>query len=226
MLASLGFISAAVLFGIFSWTFKSIVIKKTGLKLDQFAYAFGFVGAAFLVWGLACAFGSVTAIQKSVIVGDELLLAATVLLIDLAFRSNRYRSAIVVGSSIGALGLIWLRTMHYFPQASLSGGILYFNTQRPVELLLSALIVLVWLPICLVVAGQVASRVTIDKISTLFATAYVAVLFIALIFIEAKRRSVIIATFLGLLICFALLLSTNFIVKYGLEEGRGRKKSR
>jgi hypothetical protein len=77
MLATFGFIATGICFAVFAYTFDTLVLEKTKLKLNNFSRAYYALAVALLTWGLAASTNEATVLKQSVIIGDALLLTGT-----------------------------------------------------------------------------------------------------------------------------------------------------
>lgn len=223
MWAAIGFTVTGIFFGFFAYTFNSLVIQKTKLKLKQFSYAYYFLALAFVIWGLAAANGSEGVLQKSVIAGNVLILLGTLFMLDIWLGVKR-RAWLWLAAIVSVL-LIYIRVKQYSPVPYLKDGVLVFNSQRPVIGILATVFLFIWLPLNMKVADKVTNAVKQPNIRQIYSGIYILATFSALIFLTTKRVITVVLSFIALSICFALLIASNMLVKK-LKEDNGSKQSR
>ena len=185
MLATLGFIITGVCFAAFAYTFKTKVIDKTKLPLHQFSYAYYCLALALITWGIAAAIGGETLLMNSVIIGNAFLLLGTLFMLEIWLGKEKLNWLLVFGL-IGAV-LMVLRFEYYPPAPYMQDGILIFNTQTAVALVLGAIFLLIWLPVNLRVAKLVTHAIRQDSIASIYSYIYIAATLSALIFIASRR---------------------------------------
>ena len=220
MLATIGFLLTGLCFGLFAYTFETLVIEKTKLKLKQFSYAFYCLALAMLIWSVAASIGSFEALRHSVYVGEALLLVGTIFMLDILLGPKR-RYWLFVAIALGIVLLI-LRVQHFTPTPYMRGEILIFNTQIAVGAVIGLLFALVWLPASLHVAKKVTHKIGQDSIASIYSSIYVAATFAALIFIAARRTVTVVLSFIAVGICFLLLIRSNILVAQLLEKHHGK----
>lgn len=212
-LATIGFIIAGLFFGIYAYTFYSLAGKKVEGSLKSFAYAYFSLALAFLSWGIAAFIGDQNFLNLSVISGNVLLLLSTIFLLDIHFsQSKNYRVVGLIGASSLALLFLWWRVIYFPPQPVLSNGILIFNTELPVAIVLGLIILLIWLPTNIKVGRLISQRVKANGISFIYSSIYAMATIAALLFISARTIPVIILSFTAIAICFAMLIASNVVI--------------
>lgn len=217
MLAVAGFLVAGLCFGYFAYTFQSLVVTRTGLKLDAFAYAFYSLAAAFLIWGVAVIIATPAALAVSVVIGEAIILLGTLFLIRLLVDSRPLLWALVVL----AAALLYTRVTYFYPEPYLLDGVVIFNIPTVVGVVLGLAIIGVWLPASWRVARQVAVAIHEPSLSRTYGAIYVAAALAAVLFTAVRRPITAVATFVALIICFGLLIGSNVVVKM-VKEPHGR----
>jgi len=212
-LATIGFTITGIFFGIYAYTFYSFAGKKVQSVLKSFSYAYYSLALAFLSWGIAAFIGDQNLLNLSVISGNILLLLSTIFLLNIHLHQNEnYRTVGLVGAFLLALLFLWWRVSYFPPQPILSNGILIFNTELPVAIVLGLIILLIWLPTNIKVGRLISQRVKVNGISFIYSSIYVMATFAALLFISARTIPVIILSFTGIAICFAMLIASNVVI--------------
>jgi hypothetical protein len=214
MLATLGFTLTGICFGIFAYTFKTLVANKLNLKLSQFSYAYYCLGLALLTWGITSAIGGDDLLRRAVIVGNGFLLLGTLFMLDIWLGNNR-RKWLWIAALI-SIALLYIRASH------MRDGILIFNTQTIVAVVLAGFFALVWLPVNLKVAKQITHKVGQDSITSMYAAVYITATIAALIFLAARRTITVILSFAAIGICFAMLIRSNVLIAKLTESHHGK----
>ena len=223
MLATLGFLATGLCFALFAFTFNSKVIAKTKLPLRQFSYAYYCLALALITWGIAAWIGGNDLLANSVIIGNAFLILGTLFMISVLLKPKEQGWLLTAGL-IGAF-LLYLRAENYPPAPYMQDGILIFNTETAVALVLASIFLFIWLPVNLRVAKQVAHSIKQDGIASLYSYIYIAATLSALIFIASRRVLTIVLSFIALGICFLLLLASNFLVSSVKEKRAAPKRT-
>src|SRR5665213_2587514 len=106
MLATLGFLTAAILLLLFAYTFDGLV-KKDNKELRLFGLAYSLVAVAFLMWGLLSLSNTNIAFPHSVLIGDALLFVASICSV-LISTPKKWRSIVVVSGTVIAIILLYV----------------------------------------------------------------------------------------------------------------------
>lgn len=211
MLATLGFLITAILLILFALTFDNLV-KKDNKELRTFGLGYAFVAVAFLVWGLLSLTSATnTTLARSVIVGDALLFLASIC-VAVVLIPKKWKTAFYILGGILTVLLLVVRAKQYYPTPRLVDGILFFNTQRPVAILLSAIVVFAWLPACMKVARLVTAKSGLLQYYSFYVAAYAITIISASLFIQARRRTIVIESFVAFGVSILLLLISNLLV--------------
>lgn len=220
MLATLGFTITGLCFGVFAYTFKSLVISKTDLKLNQFSYAYYSLGLALLSWGIAAGIGGDDVLKNSVIVGNGFLLLGSLFMLDIWLgKKNR----ILLGlAALVAAGLLYVRASQFAPVPYMQDGILIFNTQTAVAAAIAVMFVVIWLPVNLRVAKAVTQAIKQNDITSVYSSIYIAATVAALVFLAAKRTVTVVLSFVAIGVCFLMLIRSNMLVAKIAEKSHGK----
>lgn len=220
MLATLGFLITAALLVIFAYTFDNLV-KKDNRELRPFGLAYLLVAVSFLMWGvLSLVDASNGTLAKSVMIGDALLLSASICSV-LVFISSRRQVGVTAVLGVVSATLLVVRANNYYPEPFIKDGILHFNIQHNVAVLLSVIIVAAWLPACMQAARVISVKHGLARFYTLFMSAYALAIISAALFIQARRRTIIIESFIAFSVSVLLLLISNLLAK----NSKGKKVS-
>jgi len=211
-LATVGFFSAGLFFAVYAYTFHALTLKKIPGVLRNFAYAYFSLAAAFMLWGIACFIGTQSFLNLSLLIGNGLLLLSTFFLLSFYFADHKAKNVVRIGCVVLAALFLWWRMTYFPPEPMLVNGILIFNTQQPVAIVLSLIILLVWLPTNIKVARLVTEKIKSEGISFTYSSIYVIATLAALLFIAVKTIPMIIASFSAIVICFIILIASNVVI--------------
>lgn len=220
MLATLGFTITGLCFGIFAFTFNNLVVHKAKLKLSQFSYGYYSLALAFIIWGIASAIGGSTLLKHSVLVGDGLLLLGTLFMLDV-WLGKKHRAWLGLAAVV-SVALLYIRISHFTPSPYMRSGILIFNTQTAVAVVLGLIIALIWLPVNLRVAKLVTQKIGQGEIAFIYSAMYTAATVAALIFLVARRTIVVVLSFIAIGVCFAMLITSNMLVAKLTKDSHGK----
>ncbi len=209
--ATIGFLVVGILFLVFAITFQ-FSIGRNIPALENFAYAYGAVSMALLLWGITLLTLNMHIMSESIVIGDIFLLSGTVFLLDILVQQRKKgdRWGIIIGELL-TVGFLILRVFFYYPHPQLQSGILFFNTQAPISIFLGCLIVLVWLPSAFYASTLIAHHLRHEEFSYVYRSLYIMAAFSLLLFLIAKTLLLIVLSFLCIGICFVLLIFSNII---------------
>lgn len=222
MLAALGFGVVGTFLAIFALTFEFMVVRKTRLYASEFALAYGFLAIAFWVWAIAAAFNNIGYLQVSVILGDALILAASLTLLDLLLHLSKYRSLWLFVATAICLYLLLERMSLYPPSAYMDGGILIFNGQTAVNVILGLIVAGIWLPVSVMIGRELAVEIRQSHLWVMFAGIYACGMVGALLFASAHRLPLVICAFVVLGLSFIMLITSNIVVSKEIARLHGR----
>lgn len=222
MLATIGFLTTALLLILFAYTFNDLVVKDGEKELRPFALAYLLVALAFVMWGIVSLDSETTLLPRTVGVGDALLLTASLCAAS-AYITRRKGVILGFGAALGA-ALLYVRINHYYPHPSLDNGVLFFNTQRPIAVILSAIIVIAWLPACMKAARIITAKAGLQRYYQLYVCTYALAIISAALFIEARRRNVVIASFTLFGASALLMLISNLLALSTVKKVRHAAK--
>lgn len=214
MLATIGFLAAALLLVLFSATFYSLV-KTKHKSLRPFAWAYLLVAVACLMWAvLSLMAANYMTLGRSVLIGDDLLMVASVCAAWVVIPP-KWQNYVIPAALVLAVVLVYVRGTYYYPTPSLQGGVLFFNTQHPVAVALSAMLLVAWLPASMKVARTLTNTAVLKRYYSLYVSLYAMTVISAALFIQAHRRRIIILSFVAFAACILLLLLSNVAIKRG-----------
>ncbi len=209
-LAFIGFFITGAVFAIYAYTFYSLAEKKLPVFLKNYAFAYFALALAFLIWAFAALNNNF--LVNSVIIGNILLLLGSIFLLNVLFNNNKnIRILSIVVGIILSLAFIWMRLNYYQPTPFMSDGVLIFNTQKIISIILSSIFVFIWLPANLVAAKKVTANIPIQGMSFAYSFIYGISTIAAIFFIAFKTVPMVITSFVTLGICFAMLIYSNYV---------------
>ncbi len=212
-LAAIGFTTTGLLFAVFAYSFYSLTNTKVQAILKSFSYSYFSLSLAFICWGLAALANNQNILNLSVLGGNVLLLLTTFFLSNILLpRDKKYKILGLTGVIFLSLLFLWWRITYFPPHPLIVNGILLFNTQPPVALTLSLIILSIWLPANIKTAFLISEKIKIDGFSYIYSSVYVMATVAAIIFISARTIPVLILSFVGILVCFAMLVFSNIII--------------
>lgn len=206
MLASFGFLLTAIVLFLFAFTFDKVV-KKDDRNLRSFGFAYLLIGVAFLMWGFLGLANAQSSLAHSVLIGDVLIFAATTAAL-LILVPKKWQHIMVLSAATCTLIIMFIRIKYFYPDPFILNGILYFNIQHPIAILISV-VVLGWLPACMKAARIITDRKNLPHYYPFYLSAYIITIITAALFIQAQRRLVIIESFIAFGLSVLVLLLSN-----------------
>ncbi len=209
-LAVLGFITAGILLGLFGLTFIYLIGRDTKSSIKDFGYAYICVSVAFFIWGFAAFSGNKNFLNTSVLMGNALFFLGTLFLISTNIGISKN---IKLAGFAAVATLFFVLRLSYFPPApTMIDGILVFNTQLPIAIILGLMVLGVWLPVSIKVGRILANGLNLPNFSYIFSSMYVLATISLILFLAARSTNGLIISFIGLLISLMILLTSNFII--------------
>jgi hypothetical protein len=213
MLAVLGFNVTGLLFYLFAVTITSSSHKRTNRLIELYQYGYMFLSLTFFGYGIASVLQSPGALSLSVIIGNILLLAATLLMLAILFDGHKYKSVVLYGSAFLGAAMILVRIFYFYPEPYLEDSMLFFNSQRFISFLLSAIFLLIWLPVNLRISHHLSLRTKSEDLSRLYVYVYATATFSAVIFLLAKKPVTLILSFVAISTSFLMLTASNLYIR-------------
>lgn len=224
MLAALGFTVAAVLFGLFTWSLPEIKGKKTEALTKNYKIGFMFLTLAFLVFGIASAINDESILSMSVMIGDILIVAASLFILSILYSGNKYLKYILGAATIAGAGLLIVRGVAFFPEPFMEDSILVFNSPRFVNFVIASTFLLVWLPVNIRMAKLFTANIdNSGRVIDLYVYMYFAATFAAAIFVLSKKPITLAISFTAVCIAFLMLVIANRLINILGERSHGRK---
>jgi hypothetical protein len=210
-LAFIGFTVVSVVLSIYASTFYSLAGKRLPVFMRSYSLAYFSLALTFLIWAFASLNNEF--LKNFVIIGDSLLLLGSILLLNVLFNQNKnIKIFSIVTGVILSLIFIWLRINYYQPMPFIENGILVFNTQTIVAVILNLVFILIWLPANLVAAKKVTANISIEGMTYAYSFIYGVSTIAAILFITFKTIPMVIISFVALGICFVMLLYSNYVI--------------
>lgn len=210
-LAFIGFAVVGVVFAIYASTFYSLAGKRLPVFLRSYSFAYFSLALAFLIWAFASLNNEF--LKNSVIIGDSLLLLGSIFLLNVLFNQNKNIKifSVAVGIILSVI-FIWLRVNYYQPMPFIENGILVFNTQTMIAVVLNLIFILIWLPANLMAAKKVTANISIEGMTYAYSFIYGVSTIAAILFITFKTIPMVVISFVTLGICFVMLLYSNYVI--------------
>ena len=140
----IGFGFAALVFAFFAFTVQKELIKKSEhFNSKHFAIGMYIAAGACLLWAIAALLNSSSALSASIIVGDVLLVAATLYILN-AWISDENRWPAIVGVGLVGIFFVLARIFIFTPNAYMRDGLLFLNTPRLLAALLVVMFFSIW----------------------------------------------------------------------------------
>lgn len=210
-LAFVGFFIAGIVFAIYASTFYRMTGKKIHAYLKNYAFAYMCLAAAFLVWAVASI--QTTFLVNSVIIGNILLLTGSIFLLNILFNKKKYLKYIAVVCGVAlSIEFIYVRLGYFAPIPYMESGVLVFNTQKTIQILLDLLFVFIWLPANLSVAKTITANIKIEGLSYIYSFIYSVSTIAAVLLINFRTVPMVVLSFVVLGICFIMLLYSNYVI--------------
>lgn len=210
MLGIIGFTAAALVFGLYAYSLRAVQTKDSKLRMRSFRWAYYLLALACWVWALGIASGLDGVLVASVIFGNVAILAATIALVD-AVTNAKYRIKAVTALAAAAVLFVGARLLFLMPEPFIINGILVFNSQPVVSVVLGVLFIGVWLPVNLYVSKRITANQGVLPLQSISAIAFITATLGVIVFLAAHRPATLVLSF-GVLCCaFASLAGVNYL---------------
>lgn len=211
MLGIIGFLSAAIAFSLYGYSSFKLSKKSKNFDHTNYFWAYQLTALACIVWAFSIQ-GSILNLASGVLIGDMLLLLASVLLLTTLFKPSQELAIMAIGS-LTSLVVIYLRINSSELDPIIRDGILVFNTPRLFGAILAIVLVLIWLKANM----NFYERAISPKISQLLRPQYYTSNLLGLIgvvgFLIARKNLTIVLSFsLIVLVFLFLLLLNNYVL--------------
>ncbi len=206
ILGFIGFVILAIVIGLYAYSSSRQYSNVPVHILKPFVSSFSLLAAASLCWA-ATFFVNNQAIQTLVLVADGLLLVATGCMISV--MTNGLKPLILTSISMAGSALLVVRSTLIESTAYVSDGILFFDLSRTLAVGIGLGFLLVWLP---AITKVVSIQTTQPKLSSLrmpMLFLFTSTILMTSFFLSAQRPVMIVATFMSVIVLFALLLLVN-----------------
>lgn len=220
MLATLGFGFTALLLLIFAGVVKSAGKGKLRATFTAYSEAYLIVAAAFVMWSICSAINDSGLLALSVVVGDTLLLVATLFIASILLSDKAQRRQLLWTIGLVGVALLAVRTIYFYPEPYMTRGVLFFNSQRAVSFTLSAVFLLIWLPVNLQVARLLTVKVPSQE--RLFKALYTMATFSTVIFLLSKTPLSLSLSFSAMSVSFLVLILSARYVNLVEERSHGK----
>jgi hypothetical protein len=224
MLAAFGFGVTSILFIIFALSIRELSDSKLKATLNSYSDAYLLVALAFIIWCLASIDGDRDLLAVSVVIGDTLLLAATLLIVNILFDASTRRKWWLYGAALAGISALVIRTVFFYPKPYMRDHVLFFNSQRAVSFTIAATFMLIWWPVNLQMARIVTRKAR--SLTTAYTALYAVATLSAVIFLLSKTPLSVSLSFSALSISFLGLAVSCKYVKLIEEKGHGRRSAK
>src|SRR3989338_4830342 len=143
-LATIGFTIAGLFFAIYGGAISGLPQSRLPTQFKSSAHAYFFLATAFFIWAAAASLGDL--LTESVLIGNILILAGSIFMLNFIFADSDRRAFVLVVGILLSFVFFYLRLAVFIPQPEIINGILVFNTDLPIALLLAGIFGLIWLP--------------------------------------------------------------------------------
>ncbi len=223
MLAVLGFTVAAILFGLFTWSLPEVKGKKTKELVKNYKIGFSLLTLAFLVFGIASAINDDSILSVSVMIGDVLIVAASIFILEILYSGNKYLKYILGLATIVGIAFLVIRGVAFYPEPFMEDSILVFNSPRFVNFVIASTFLLVWLPVNIRMAKLFTSEIhNSGQVIDLYIYMYFAATFASMIFVLSKKPITLAISFTAVCIAFLMLVIANRLINLLGDKTNGR----
>lgn len=210
-LAFIGFFVTGAAFTAYAYTFYNLAEKSLPVYLKNYSFAYFSLALSFFIWSIAVLVPSF--LENSVIIGNALILLGSLFLLNILLNKNKKVLFIsIIIWLIFSFLFIWFRIIYFFPTPYLDNGVLVFNTQTIITIILNLIFALVWLPANIIAAKKVTADIKIEGITYAYTFIYIVSTLAAILFLTFKTVPMIIFSFITLSICFIMLLYSNIVI--------------
>lgn len=215
MLAVLGFTVTGFLFLLFAL---SIPNKKHSENILYFKISYILLAVAFFGYAVASQINSSATLARSMIIGNVWIFIATLFMLSIYLFKNKYKKYYIYMAALLAILLLVIRVVYFYPEPYIQDSILVFNSERFVSFLLSAIFLIIWLPVNLNIAKNILKDTHFEVLERQFAFMYTAATFSAIIFLLAKKPLTLALSFIALSLAFAMLIISNVLIVRSKES--------
>lgn len=213
----IGFSFATAVFLLFGHTAYRVKIKKTdNFIIKHYVVGIVLAASACALWAATSLIGSASFTSVSIIVGDILLVLATLYLLN-AWIDDDNRLPAIIGVGMAGILLVLARIFIFKPDAYILDGVLVFNTPRVLAIVLIAMLFSIWFYANYRFYSIVAPRV---KSVSNYAQSTFFLNVMALVgisgFLVARKPFTIVASFVLFVVAYAVLSLFNYIASKGV----------
>ncbi len=209
MLGFIGFSIAAILVGLFAFSFNRYFQTLSFHTRHTFVSAFILLALALFVWGFAPLINIPSVTTALVFAGDALLILGTGYLISAQLKMPSLWLLVV---AVVGVAILTLRAFVFQPAAFVQDGILHFNLEGEARLVILAILAFIWMPLGIRVTQLAVRSKGAVQFSGLIALVFIAALIFAALFIAARQTEIIIASFAALAFSFLVLALLPWLI--------------
>lgn len=220
MLGLIGFLTLAIVIGIYVYTsyinYSLVPIRERQL----FVSAYGLLSLSALLWA-ATFFVAEQTVSQLVFASDVLLVLATGCMLAIVF--NVARPQIFALLALAGAGLLTVRAFVVAPSAYIADDLLIFNLSQAESLVIGLLFLAAWLPATIKIVHLALRSPKLAPYRNLASFLFMSVVLMTGLFLTAKRPVMIIISFVSITLLFATLVGVNIVLQ---RIDKPRKKQR
>jgi hypothetical protein len=211
MLATFGFGITGILFFLFALDIEALPFNKFMQTLRVYAQAYFLVAYAFILWSFASYINSSRFLAFSVVVGDILLAAATLLMLNILLGNKPNKKVLIYSAISVAVILLFVRVVYFYPTPYMIDQVLFFNSQRLVSFTIASAFLFIWFPVNLHMSDIVSQKV--PSMRRLYTFLYTAATLSAVIFLLSKAPLTLVLSFTAISISFLMLIISSRYIR-------------
>ena len=220
MLGLIGFLTLAVVIGIYISTCYTNYTLVPLREKRLFVSAYGLLGLSALVWATTFIVGE-QAVPGLVFASDVLLVVATGCMLGIVFDVARPR--IFAPLVLAGAGLLTIRAF-VIPSASyVADGLLLFNLSQTESLVIGLVFLIAWLPATIKVVYIALGSSRLAPFRNLVSFLFMSVILMTGFFLTARRPIMIVISFGSIILLFATLAGVNVALKR-IEKAQKKQK--
>lgn len=221
MIGSIGFFVASLAFLAYGLTSYRLASHKKSFDRKSYLIAYILVAGACISWGIGIHLEQIL-LNNAVILGDCLLLGATIALLSTSAKKSEKLPAIISGVFVFSL-LIWVRLLSFTKNPEVINGVLVFNTPRLFGGLMSIAILIVWVRTNMYYFTEIIDK----KLQSFLRPSYFSMNILSFIsvtgFLFARKNLTIIVSFSMLVFCFIILSLLNYYILHQKGASHGKR---
>ncbi len=223
MLGVIGFISAFFAILLFVASFRYAYPRLDRSVALSFTSAFMMLASIMAFAAIALLIDNPETLKSTIIAIDIVLLIATGFLLNILLP---IKNPLILTLLAVVAGLAIAARVTSEPTAVISEGILYFNIEGSMRLIMMAGLFGVWFPASYIVARQAVKTVAAEQFHRIIELAYIMLTISAGIFFAARTQNMILASFGALVVTFVSITGFNVMLKRITDMMLSKKRRR